>query len=240
MAFLKSPSPYAEKEDLSSAFHDILLETPYTKSLSETATNEIYFVLPTKYLIPSKPAQRPADLPTLTQLLGTWYILCSSSSFWSNKCNVTVTYNMSNGGANTDMVSAEKGLDDVFMLDDLASYQLVSSNIVKAIGGRDKPVLNARPGIFDWRGIGWLQIAGSRWEILGHGYAIDEDDGTDCQWMVVYSEKSIFTPAGVGVYCRKKKVGSQVMIKIRAALMELDHATFREEVREMRDIWHGK
>lgn len=42
-------------------------------------------------------------------------------------------------------------------------------------------------------------IASSHWECLGFG---DADDGN--QWVVTYFAKTLFTPAGIDIYSRRK------------------------------------
>lgn len=42
-------------------------------------------------------------------------------------------------------------------------------------------------------------IASSHWECLGFGHT---DDGN--QWVVTYFAKTLFTPAGIDIYSRKK------------------------------------
>jgi hypothetical protein len=51
-----------------------------------------------------------------------------------------------------------------------------------------------------WKGKGWLKIAGgSRWEVLGWG----EKEGE--RWVVTWFAASLFTPAGIDVYCDKNQ-----------------------------------
>ena len=64
--------------------------------------------------------------------------------------------------------------------------------------GTDSPSPE-RPGDWTWRGNGWLKLAKCHWEILGFG----ELEGCG-QWAVVYAHKSIFTPAVINVYTRRK------------------------------------
>ena len=51
-------------------------------------------------------------------------------------------------------------------------------------------------------------IASSHWEVLGYG----DLDGNH-QWAVTYFAKTLFTPAGIDVYSRKKEGLSRDMIQ---------------------------
>lgn len=71
-------------------------------------------------------------------------------------------------------------------LDDTVSYQTLTSEKVKTIRGVDTAELSAtgsggggsgggesesgiKPGVYNWRGSGFLKIASSHWEIIGYG-----------------------------------------------------------------------
>ena len=48
-------------------------------------------------------------------------------------------------------------------------------------------------------------IASSHWECLGFGDVFDDGSGGGSQWMVTYFAKTLFTPAGIDIYSRKKE-----------------------------------
>jgi hypothetical protein len=105
-------------------------------------------------------------------------------------------------------------------LDDLVEYQSKPGNKPSSVRGvsRVADVDGLEPGLaFSWRGKGWLMIASSKWEILGWG----EDDGV--AWVVTYFSKTIFTPAGIDVYCRDSKgLKPETLVRVREALKRMD------------------
>jgi len=57
-------------------------------------------------------------------------------------------------------------------------------------------------------------IASSHWQILGYGDGFDGE-----QWVATYFEKTLFTPAGVDIYSRRKGGLSEALLgEIRGAL----------------------
>lgn len=65
--------------------------------------------------------------------------------------------------------------------------------------GTDSPSAG-KLGEWTWRGNGWLKFVTSHWQILGFG------ELAECgQWAVVFAQKSLFTPAVINVYTRKKE-----------------------------------
>lgn len=132
---------------------------------------------------------------------------------WKGKCNVRITYTpLPNSHA-----LGENHMSD---LDDLVEYQSKPGNKPSSVHGvsRVADVDGLEPGLaFSWRGRGWLMIASSKWEILGWG----EDNGV--AWVVTYFSKTIFTPAGIDVYCRDSKgLKSETLVKISDALKRID------------------
>lgn len=68
-------------------------------------------------------------------------------------------------------------------------------------------------------------IASSHWECLGFGHT---DDGN--QWAVTYFAKTLFTPAGIDIYSRKKEgLQEDVISKISDGLKAF-------EVKEIKDL----
>lgn len=84
----------------------------------------------------------------------------------------------------------------------------------KTIKGIDTPVGD---GAWKWRGSGMLKMTTSNWEVLGWG----ERDGE--RWVVTWFEASMFTPAGVDVYCDQKKGISEGLYNdIKVALEKVE------------------
>ena len=118
-------------------------------------------------------------------------------------------------------------------VDDLVTYQGLSSTHVKKVHGVDKPfeVPNTAPAsssegagdaqvasmAYTWRGKGLLMIASSKWEILGYGDELATGNG----WVVTYFAKTLFTPAGVDLYSRKGNLTAETVESIKAGLAGL-------------------
>ena len=145
--------------------------------------------------------------PTTAWLSGTWHVTHSTLPMWSSKRNVTITYESL---PSTPGTTSQNNTD---RLDDIVSYQPLTSEKVKTVNGIDTASgKDARA--WDWRGKGWLKIASSHWEVLGWG----ELDGGG-QWAVTYFAKTLFTPAGIDVYSREKSgVPEEVLEGIKASL----------------------
>ena len=152
----------------------------------------------------SKEAQQFTP-PTNEWMKGTWYVTHSSLPLWKDKRNVNITYELHPAGS-----------DGVVKVDDLVKYQGMGLEKVKTVHGLDTPS-PGNPGAWDWRGRGWLIIASSHWECLGFG------DIQDNRWMVVYFAKTLFTPAGIDIYSRKKEgLPEATLAEIMKTLKELD------------------
>lgn len=110
-------------------------------------------------------------------------------------------------------------------IDDLVEYQSKPGAKTSSVHGvsRVAHVQALEPGLaYSWRGRGWLVIASSRWEILGWG----EENGVG--WVVTYFSKTIFTPAGIDVYCRDHKgLSAEAMAKIKDKLKEMEEPSIK-------------
>ena len=108
-------------------------------------------------------------------------------------------------------------------LDDLVEYQSLKSDKLKSVHGIDTSN-KAFPGSWDWRGKGWLIIARSRWEVLGYGM---EEGG----WAVTYFAKTLFTPAGIDVYSKRKEGLSEGLLKkILDEMKKIEDANFSKQL----------
>ncbi|KAL5378785.1 hypothetical protein PMIN02_011112 [Paraphaeosphaeria minitans] len=148
--------------------------------------------------------------PTLQWLSGPWNVTHSTLPMWKKNKNVVITY--------TPVPSTSPP-----QLDDLVTYQPLSSTKTKTVRGLDKPFSvpnTAAAGedeataslAYNWRGKGWLMIASSKWEILAHG----DEEGTGNAYVVTFFAKTLFTPAGVDVYSRKGALKAGTVEAIKA------------------------
>ncbi|KAL9001496.1 MAG: hypothetical protein Q9169_000071 [Polycauliona sp. 2 TL-2023] len=151
--------------------------------------------------------------PTPEWLSGTWHVTHSTLPMWKSKRNVSITY--------TPLPAPSSQIDD------LVKYQTLTSTKEKTIEGIDTPAAGAKGGEWDWRGKGWLKVASSHWEVLGWGdlnpdptFGEDEKQETaENQWVVTYFAKTMFTPAGIDIYSRRKEgVGKELVEGIQKEL----------------------
>ena len=119
-------------------------------------------------------------------------------------------------------------------IDDVVTYQSLSSNKIKTVHGVDTAAGEGDIGGWDWKGKGWLWIARSHWEVLGWGDdsspSSPSNPGNDegNQWAVTYFAKTLFTPAGIDVYSRRKEgVTEEVLEGIKRALGEMEDEGLR-------------
>ncbi len=120
--------------------------------------------------------------PPVAFLQGVWLVTHSTLPMWKSNRNVTITYRSLDNNAE--------------VLDDLVEYQPLKSDKRKRVEGVDTPDAETK-GAYSWRGRGFLKVASSHWQVLGWG---DEDGG----WVVTYFQKTLFTPAGIDIYARRK------------------------------------
>ena len=159
--------------------------------------------------------------PALDWMQGTWHVTHSTLPMWRGKANVRISYKPLAGS------DAAAGMPD---LDDLVEYQKVGDSKVSSVHGVSRAVplpLGGGGGgatgdkgwAFSWRGRGWLIIAGSQWEVLGYG---EDAAAGGLAWVVTYFSKTLFTPAGLDIYCRDTAgVSEPCLSEIRAALTGL-------------------
>jgi hypothetical protein len=150
-------------------------------------------------------------------LQGAWHVTHSTLPMWKSNRNVVITYT-----ALSDPPGA---------IDDLVEYQPLKSDKQKTVNGVDTPDPSV-PAAYDWRGKGWLKIASSHWEVLGWG---EEDEG----WVVTFFAKTLFTPAGIDIYARRKGgLSEELLERIRAHMKQVDDAGFREQAEKIFEIRH--
>ncbi|KAK3630359.1 hypothetical protein LTR56_006965 [Elasticomyces elasticus] len=171
--------------------------------------------------------------PTIPWLTETWHVTHSTLPMWKNKRNVRIQYTPV-----MHPISASS-TEYTTRIDDLVTYQSLNSDKVSTIHGLDKlSVSTCSPGegsrdSWDWRGKGWLKIAGSHWEVLGWG----EEDGTGNKWVVTEFAKTLFTPAGVDVYSQRGGGLQEVTLEgIKKALAAVEDEDLRKMAAELFEI----
>ena len=154
-------------------------------------------------------------IPSMSFMSGPWYVTHSTLPMWKKNKNVIITYTALEAGA----------------IDDLVEYNPIDSNKKKTVTGVDQPDAKTKAA-YNWRGKGWLKIASSHWQVLGHG---EEEDG----WMVTFFDKSIFTPAGIDIYARRKGGLSLALIQsIRREMKQISDQQFQKQADEIFEIKH--
>lgn len=119
----------------------------------------------------------------MTELCGTWQIVATSLPFWQSRSDPAVTYAPLPDGRVLDAVSYSRG-------------------------GKERLVLGVDTAVaegWEWRGLQPLtRWSTSRWRIVAAG---GEGGGAD-EWAVTAFEKTLFTPAGVDIYCRASTISA--------------------------------
>lgn len=165
---------------------------------------------------PAKAAS-PFSKPAIELLKGPWHVTHSTLPMWKKNKNVVITYTL---------LESPSGA-----IDDLVQYNPLNSDKQKTVEGVDKPDPDVEAA-YNWRGKGWLKIASSHWEVLGYG---EEDEG----WVVTFFEKTLFTPAGIDIYARRRGGLSEDLIqRIRAEMKKIDDPGFQKQADEIFEIKH--
>lgn len=182
--------------------------------------------------------------PTPEWLSGTWHVTHSTLPMWKSARNVRITYTIlpPPTPSSTSTSTSTSPLPPLPQLDDLVEYQKLSGGERwKKIEGIDTPAPKreggggrngeGEGGEWNWRGKGWLKVASSHWEVLGWG-DLDEN-----QWVVTYFGKTLFTPAGVDVYTRRKEgAGEEVLEAIKEAMGRCGNEEIRGFVGELFEV----
>ncbi|KFY95804.1 hypothetical protein V498_03112 [Pseudogymnoascus sp. VKM F-4517 (FW-2822)] len=173
---------------------------------SAASASSIKIRAPKERGAPSSPSSA-TFVPPRDSITGTWHVTHSTLPMWKKARNVAITY-------------APLSEDASPKLDDTVTYQNLTSPALKTVSGIDTP---AGDGAWSWRGKGWLMIASSHWQFLGYGGG-GEGEG----WAVTYFQKTLFTPAGIDIYSRRKEgLGAEVLEGITAALGENESEEIR-------------
>lgn len=168
------------------------------------------------------PAKPPPDfqLPSIPWLTETWHVTHSTLPMWKGKRNVRIQYTP------LDPSSPSIPKDQTDRIDDLVSYQSLDGDKVSTVKGLDKAAGSGNSrGEWDWRGKGWLKIAGSHWEVLSWG----EEQDTGNKWVVTMFAKTLFTPAGIDVYSKDGSgVKDDTLQDIKSALSSLQDESIQQ------------
>lgn len=137
----------------------------------------------------------------LQQITGEWHIFATNFPMWlkGNRTNPTFNY------------SIDKYRNGIRLLD-VVSY--IQNGSTKTIKGYDFP-LNEENSAFEWRGKGLLYFIRSKWRII---YA-----NTKYEWMIIYFEKTLFTPRGYDIITRRKNPSEIIRNEIMTYLIENSH-----------------
>ncbi|KAM5471286.1 hypothetical protein MauCBS54593_003626 [Microsporum audouinii] len=217
--------------------------------------NEIHLRLPSR--ISSSPttaagaatAAPPANCPEISStipLLGTWYVLSSSIEFLKDKKNVSITYSLKEPDQpSTETDGGIVEFTDDTVLNSVTSYQSISEDTddVGTTEGTERPTPNSLPGIFTWRGTGFAKFITNRWEVLGYGKLPAEgsrpirEGDEQPMWMVIYADKSMFTPPGLSIHSKgTKSLPPKTMDLIKKALGGFQPKELKDSIRGMVDI----
>ena len=116
---------------------------------------------------------------------GTWHIVETTLPFWRRRTSPSVSY---------------LPLPDGRVLDAVHYRSRGSGRLVL---GADTP---APDGGFVWRGLTPLtRLTSSRWRVVAADESAADPGG---RWAVTAFEKTVFTPAGVDVYCRGEVISA--------------------------------
>ena len=169
-----------------------------TQEEEDTAITAPFVLRHSTVSVPPSSTSYAFQPPSPEQLLGQWFVVHSSLPFWHDKRNIVITYSSPSPAPPNDVVN------------DTVTYQTLKSDKLKTVQGVNTLAQNAPQGTWDWRGSGWIKVASNRWEILGHasgGGGVGGGGGGGVgRWIVIYTHKSIFTPAAVHVYSRDKEM----------------------------------
>jgi len=138
-------------------------------------------------------------------MLGTWFVTHSSLPLWKDKRNVRITYTL----------HPTKSSSNSIKIDDTVHYQSLTSPSHHTIAGIDTASSNSSlPCTFNWRGRGILSLTTAHWEILGWGKTTSSSPEEEAdEWMCTYFAKTLFTPAGIDFYSRRRAGLSERTVK---------------------------
>lgn len=138
-------------------------------------------------------------VPAIMQwLIGTWFIIASDAPIWlkGDKHAPTLNYTLK------EHAGSYKLLDET-------KYH--KNNRQHTIAGYDHLAPNNALG-FIWRGKGFLFFVTSKWQVR-----LQDKEG---QWAVIAYSKTLFTPEGVDIMCRKPVLDGATLKEINRMMRE--------------------
>lgn len=145
-------------------------------------------------------------------LIGTWFICSTNFPMWTKGDKLHPTFNYT--------LAAQKGKQVLF---DEVKY--LKKGKQKSIQGYDRQDKND-PSRFTWRGKGLLFIAKSNWQVV-----LKDPKGN---WVVIHFSKTLFTPEGVDVICRKPRLEDSEFAVIRNEMEQ--NQLLRPHISTLKDI----
>ncbi|KIW00549.1 uncharacterized protein PV09_07904 [Verruconis gallopava] len=176
----------------------------------------------------AKNVKPPISPPTVEWMSGTWHVTHSTLSMWKDRFGVRITY--------TPLSSSIRKEKKAFPnLKDVVEYQNTPGGRYSSVNGVSRSVTVPDLGTgwaFSWRGKGLLMIANSQWEVLGYGTdlsgASSDAEGQGRDWIVTYFGETIFTPAGIDIYCRSEDgVSAECLEAIKAELAKFERPSLK-------------
>ncbi|CAH0052004.1 unnamed protein product [Clonostachys solani] len=155
-------------------------------------------------------------LPGFNDLGHKWMMAASSSSLWlDQKQGISVTY-----------VDTTQSSNTASSLNDQTTYTTIGSLKQTTTMGVSTP-LDSHPGLFNWRGAGWLRMVSAQWEVVGFGTI----KGGDSLVLVVAAAKTLFSPQGLSVYYREgHPISGEDVDWVKNGIRELDDPVLTAEV----------
>ena len=179
-----------------------------------------HFRPPSHIMANNKPTSTSPSLygfqaPLEDLFMGDWYLIRTSNPFWKDKRNIRITY--SSDGPST--------------FSDRAFYQPLNSSAVKSVDGRDTVVDDA-VGVYMWQGKGLMRVQGAKWEILSFNKRMGGAD-----WMMVFTQKNLFQPSTMQIYCRSRKGPSEIDLRyIEEWASQVLDPMFQQAMRGLFDV----
>lgn len=159
-----------------------------------------------------------------SQLEGTWHVTHSTLPLWRAKRNVKISYKYLEP---TDSPSDQGALS---RLDDVVSYQTLTSDKVKTVHGIDT-ACGPHADDWDWRGTGWMKLVSSHWEVIGYGQSPGEE------WAVTYFASTLFTPTGIDIISKSKGgISAETLSGIKASFAKFNDENIRKLALELFEV----
>ena len=144
---------------------------------------------------------------------------------WKSKHNVNITYTPLEATIDKETGKKANRLDDFVNFEEEGVVRHEKEKDVHGVSTASDDSHWA----WDWRGKGLLKVASSHWEVLAFG---DEPDGN--QWIVTHFTKTLFTPAGLDIYSRKREGPNENILQgTKDALKKMEDSTLQQMAEEV-------